>query len=139
MIELEDNIDDCFNEEYCSRATGQIVALGDPMARQIKKPVGRSSDPMKRPLKRPAARADPVKSSAKRPAVNRNMTQSQLLDWPMPDLTLTSKPVTVGTHFSGWESVVQSLLACRITNRHVFACDKDAGCRQFIADNFSPE
>lgn len=59
------------------------------------------------------------------------------LSWPEPDRSLTDRPLRLGTHFSGWESVAQSLKMLRINFVHEFACDLSRSCRRFIANNFS--
>ena len=131
IIEFEESIiDECVHQ-----AAEKLIALADRMKQQEQRPRAKrpaaETDPVMR--QRPAAGADPAKRPAKRPAANagplkkrpvkrtRRTTESPMIDWPMPDLSLASKPVTVGAHFSGWESVVQSLLVCRIA-RHPYVC-----------------
>ena len=67
------------------------------------------------------------------PAIN-----SPALPWPCVKVGLTSKPepITVGTHFSGWESVCQSLKALGIDHTLEYACEINDACQSFILQNF---
>ena len=105
-----------------------------------------------KPRKRPAS----AKAGACQPAVKRLKAKAPkaktkaddmpcmgpgrgVIRWLPADPSLTTQPITVGTHFSGWETVVQSLLAQRIPHLHKFSADTEEACRAFISKNFTPE
>ena len=72
------------------------------------------------------------KTSPGKPGIQRS-------PWPSKNLRLTEKPIQVGTHFSGWESICQSLKRLGIDHSLTFACDSNAACRRVIAQNFKPK
>ena len=59
--------------------------------------------------------------------------------WPDADGSLTTRPVLVGTCFSGMEMVSASLRMCQIEHRLRFCCDNNKACKQFILQNFQPD
>ena len=64
--------------------------------------------------------------------------RARCVSWPESDLQLTKKPLNVGTHYSGMETIGQSFLALRIAHSLQFSCDSDPMCREFIQANFKP-
>ena len=59
--------------------------------------------------------------------------------WPATNRSLCSAPISVGAHFNGLGSVVQSLLAQGIDHTHEFVRDINEARKTFIATNIAPK
>ncbi len=111
----------------------EVVLLGKPR----KRPASAKAGACQPAVKRLKAKAPKAKTKADdMPCMGPGRG---VIRWLPADPSLTTQPITVGTHFSGWETVVQSLLAQRIPHFHKFSADTEEACRAFISKNFTPE